>query len=117
MLHQVRLKQVKDGEGRPLRGLWESPIVRLEAVQGGWEGWVPVRSIGKSSYYEFRPVDMGGKFMMIGTYRTKDDCCVIAERLKSGTHVLRDQYRDSQGVVPCAVVEWSEVATDIAETA
>jgi len=31
--------------------------------------------------------------------------------------VLRDQYRDSQGAVPRAVVEWSEVATEIAETA
>lgn len=115
--HNVKLEQGKDSEGVPLPGLWLSDVVSLESVAGGWECQVPMRRIGKANYYEFRPVAMGGKFMSVGTFRTKDACCMIAESLQSGTHVLRGPYQDSMGAAPVAVVPWSEVSDDISSTA
>lgn len=97
-----------------LPGLWISDVVLLESVSAGWECQVPMRRIGTANYFEFRPVEMDGKFMVIGTYRTKDDCCITAERLKAGTHVLRGTYVDSVGNVPMTVVRWSEVCDEIA---
>jgi len=116
-LHNVKLKQAKDKAGVLLSGLWMSDVVLLEAVSAGWECQVPMRRIGRANYYEFRPASMGGKFTIIGTFRTKDDCCVIAERLQAGTHVLRGPYQDSIGTAPVAVVPWSEVSDEIAATA
>lgn len=116
LLHNVKLKQAKDRAGVLLPGLWVSDVVMLESVSAGWECQVPVRRIGKANYYEFRPATMGGKFLIIGTFRTKDACCIVAERLQSGTHVLRGPYEDSMGAAPVAVVPWSEVRDDIALT-
>lgn len=115
--HNVKLKQAKDKAGVPLSGLWVSDVVLLESVADGWECQVPMRRIGKANYYEFRPAALGGKFLIVGTFRTKDACCVIAERLQAGTHVLRGPYQDSMGTAPLAVVPWPEVSDDIALTA
>jgi hypothetical protein len=116
-LHNVKLKQAKDSAGEVLRGLWVSDIALLEAVHGGWECQVPMRRIGKANYFEFRPVALGGKFRIIGTYRTKDACCILAERLQAGTHVLRGPYVDSLGTAPVVVVPWADVSDEIAATA
>jgi len=115
--HGVKLKQAKDQAGQPLPGLWESDIALLESVPNGWECRVPMRRIGKANFFEFSPTTIAGNFMIIGTYSTKDACCVIAERLQSGTHVLRGQYQDSMGTAPMAVVPWVVVSDEIALTA
>ena len=117
MPHDVKLKKMKDKEGQAISGLWVSDVVLLESVPRGWECQVPMRQIGKANYFEFRPEAMGGKFKIVGTFLTKDACCIIAERLQSGTHVLRGPYQDSLGAAPVAVVPWSEVSADIAATA
>ena len=111
--HNIVLKPVRAA----IKGLWKSDTVLLEAVPMGWECQVPVRRIGKSNYFEFRPVIMGGRFLIIGTYRTKDACCTIAARLKAGTHVVRGSHTDSIGQTPITVVEWSEASAEIAGTA
>ncbi len=116
-LHNVKLKQAKSDDGKVLRGLRVSDIALLEAVDGGWECQVPMRRIGKANYFEFRPVALGGKFHIIGTYRTKDACCILAERLQAGTHVLRGPYVDSLGTASVAVVPWTEASDEIAATA
>jgi hypothetical protein len=117
MGHNVKLKQAKDEAGLPLPGLWVSDIVLLESVAEGWECQVPLRRIGNANYFEFRPTTMGGKFLIVGTFRTKDACCMIAERLQAGTHVVRGQYEDSIGTAPMAVVPWTDVCDEVASTA
>jgi len=113
-LHEVKLKRSKGPHGETVSGLWEGDIVQLEAVEGGWEFRVPTRRIGQTNFFEFRPVTHGGKWTIIGTVRTRDNACVIAERLQAGTHVLRGGYRESDGPVPRAVVEWDDVKAEIA---
>jgi hypothetical protein len=113
-MHDVKLKRSKGPHGETVSGLWESDIVQLEAVNGGWEFRVPVRRIGQTNFFEFRPLTHDGKWAIIGTVRTRDHACVIAERMQAGTHVLRGGYRDSHGHVPRAVVEWTDVAEEIA---
>lgn len=119
-LQEVKLKQVKDGEGRPLRGLWESDIVRMEANEGGWLCEVPMREVGSeigthTGVYEFRSIERGGRWIRVGTYRTRDGGCIVAERLKSGIYVWRAGYTCEDGPVPSAVVEWAEVAEQVAK--
>ncbi|MYM92632.1 hypothetical protein [Duganella vulcania] len=116
--HNVKLKAVKDQAGNPVRGLWDSDVVRLEAVSGGWECSVPVRRIGKSNYFEFRPLTLGGKFMILGTYKTKDNCCNVAELLQEGNYVVRGKHRESDGeLMPTTVVGWADVKDEISQTA
>lgn len=109
-LHSIKLKPSTGLSGCPVAGLWVSDIVQLEKVAGGWECRVSLKRIGNSNYFEFCPVLKGGEFLIAGTYRTKDDCCLIAERLKSGTHVLREQIHSSSGVTPVIVIAWSKVS-------
>lgn len=114
--HDVKLKPAHDDSGVRRSGLWVSDVVLLESVENGWECQVPVRRIGKANFFEFRPVSMGGKFMIIGTYRTKDACCLVAERLQAGSHVIRGSYVDSMGQAPMLVVPWVDVSDEIART-
>ena len=115
--HEVSLKRSRDKSGRVIQGLWEGDIVRMEAVDDAWECQVTVRAIGRSQFYEFRPHAMGGTFRTVGRYRTLDDCCVVAEKMQAGTHVLRPAYKDSLGKVPAMVVEWTSVSEEIAQAA
>lgn len=117
-MHNIKLKAVKDKDGAKVPGLWISEMVRLETVLGGWECSVPVRRIGKSIYFESRPVTLGGKFMILGTYKTKDACCNVADLLQEGNHVIRAAHREVDGeVMPTTVVRWEDVAGEISRTA
>jgi hypothetical protein len=114
-LHSITLTRTRDPKGgRALAGLWESDVVRTEAVEGGWEFQCPMRRIGETHFYEFRPLAYGGQWRTVGILRTLDYCCIVAERLQGGTHVLRAAYRDELGPVPATVIEWAEVADEIA---
>jgi hypothetical protein len=76
------LKRSKGSDGKALPGLWESEIVRMEWVDGSWMCEVPMREIGQTRFYEFRPLDMGGKWRSIGSLRTRAAGCLYAERIR-----------------------------------
>ena len=114
-LHDVKLKRSKGPSGEAVSGLWEGDIVRMEAVDGGWECEVPMREIGReigtpTGVYEFRPLQAGGRWIRIGTYRTRNACCIAAEFLKSGEYMWRTGYTDQDGRVPSSMVPWVEVS-------
>lgn len=111
---RLALKRFKGETGKPIPGLWVGDVVRMEAVEGGWECQAPSREIGKTGFYEFRPLALGGDWQHIGTYRTREHGCIAAQRLQDGTHVLRGAHADSLGKVPPMVVEWVAVADEIA---
>lgn len=108
------LKRSKGSDGKALPGLWESEIVRMEWVDGSWKCEVPMREIGQTRFYEFRPLDMGGKWRSIGSLRTRAAGCLYAERLRDGTHVYQAESRNDAGKIPGYVVEWAEVSAEIA---
>lgn len=106
-LHNIRLVRVKNKDGVMIPGLWECDSVKLEAVNNGWACYVPMRRIGDTNFFEFRSLGIDGVLTFIGTYRTKDDCCIIAERLQRGTHVLNT-------TIPQSVVRWCDFSFEIA---
>ncbi|KWU26392.1 hypothetical protein [Burkholderia cenocepacia] len=108
------LKRTKGSDGKALPGLWETDIVRMELTDGAWHCEVPLREIGSTYYFEFRPLEMGGKWRSIGTVRRREDACRFAERLRDGTHLYKGERRDDAGKIPGYVVEWAEVAAEIA---
>lgn len=119
-LHNVKLRRYKSPSGMTVSGLWESDIVRMEAVDGCWQCHVPMREIGSeigrhTGVYEFRPIDRGGRWVRIGTYRNRDGCCIVAERLKSGEYVWRSGYSTEDGPVHSVLVKWVEVAEHVAK--
>ncbi|ALS68443.2 hypothetical protein AT395_25215 (plasmid) [Pandoraea apista] len=54
------LKRSKGSDGKAVPGLWESDIVRMEWFDGAWHCQVPMREIGRTQFYEFRPLAMAG---------------------------------------------------------
>lgn len=118
-LHDVKLKRSKGPHGESVSGLWEADIVRMERVDGGWLCEIPMREVGSeigkhTGVYEFRSLDMGGKWIRVGKYRTLDFCCIAAERMKSGAYVWRSGYTDEIGPVPGMMVLWADVAELVA---
>jgi hypothetical protein len=103
-MHDVTLKRSTDADGKAVSGLWERDILKIEAVPGGWELSVPMRRIGETNFFEFRPAAYGGKWEIAGVVRTRDHACIVAERMQAGTHVMRSAYRDTEGMVPRTVV-------------
>jgi len=73
-----------------------------------------MREIGRTNFFEFRPLAMDGKWRTAGVARTLAHCCIVAERMQAGTHVLRGAGRDALGQVPALVVEWADVKDEIA---
>lgn len=118
-MHDIKLKKGKGPSGEALNGLWESDSVRMESVEGGWQCDVPMRDVGSvlnkhTGVYEFRSLELGGKWTRIGIYRTRDACCVIAERLMSGAYVWRSGYTCESGTVHSSIVRWADVAEIVA---
>lgn len=108
------LKRSKGSDGKALPGLWENDIVRMEWFADAWHCQVPMREIGSTHFYEFRPLDLGGRWRSIGAVRTRAAGCLMAERLRDGTHVYQGESRDDVGKIPGYVVAWSEVSAEIA---
>lgn len=108
------LKRSKGSDGKALPGLWECNIVRMEWFDGAWHCQVPMREIGTTNFYEFRPLEMGGRWRSIGSLRTRAAACLYAERLRDGTHVYKPESRDDAGKIPGYVIEWTEVSAEIA---
>jgi hypothetical protein len=118
-LHDIKLKKGKGPSGEVVNGLWESESVRMEAVDGGWQCDVPMRDVGavldkRTGVYEFRSLELGGKWTRVGTYRTRDACCIIAERLMSGVYVWRTGYTCESGPVDSTILRWADVAEFVA---
>ena len=108
------LRRSKGSDGKALPGLWENDIVRMEWYDDVWRCQVPMREIGRTNFFEFRPLDRDGRWHSIGAVRTRAAACLMAERLRDGTHVYKGAYRDEVGKVPGCVVEWAEVSAEIA---
>jgi hypothetical protein len=111
----IVLRRSKGKDGKALPGLWESDVVRMERVEGGWQFQVPSREIGKTGYYEFRPLNMEGKWRDAGCRRTRRGCCLSAEKLRSGEYVFKPAYSIDRDPIPAQVIPWSEVTQEIAE--
>ena len=109
------LKRSKGPDGKALPGLWENDLVRMEWSDGAWHCEVPMREIGNTNFYEFRPLVLGGHWLSIGAVRTRLAACLKAEELRDGTHVYQGCYRDDLGKIPGRIVAWPEVAAEIAE--
>lgn len=114
-LDLLPLKRTKDSKGRALPGLWENDIVRMELVEGLWHFQVPVREIGKTGYFEYRPLAIGGQWRTAGVRRTRAGCCISAEKLKSGETVLQPAAGSREDRIPARVHPWADVAQEIAE--
>jgi len=110
----LTLKRSKGTDGKALPGLWENDIVRMELSDEVWHCQCPMREIGDSHFYEFRPLDLGGHWISIGTVATRAYGCMLAERLRDGTHVYKGPGRDNMGKVPGSVAPWTEVSAEIA---
>jgi hypothetical protein len=108
------LKRSRGSDGVALSGLWENNIVRMEWSDDVWRCQVPMREIGRTHFYEFRPLEMEGRWCSIGSVRTRAEGCLLAERLRDGTHVYQGDGRDEVGAIPGYVVAWSEVSAEIA---
>ncbi|MBU9200072.1 hypothetical protein KTD31_01475 [Burkholderia multivorans] len=109
------LRRTKGSDGKALPGLWENDLVRMEWTSNeAWECQVPLREIGNSNFYEFRPLELGGRWHSIGAVRTRAAGCLLAERLRDGTHVYQGAYHDDAGKVPGMVLPWTDVADEIA---
>lgn len=108
------LKRSKAPDGTSISGLWESEIVRMELVDELWRFQVPMREVGKTGYYEFRPLDMGGNWHAVGSVKQRARAVAMAKRLQDGTHVYRGPYSDDLGLKPGELKVWTEVAAEIA---
>ncbi len=108
-----KLRAVKDAQG-VLPGLFECDICRIEKRDDGW--WrtqVPLRTIGNSSFSEFRSLDRGGVWMDIGAFKVKALAVAAAERLESGVYVWQHPARNELGRIPGQIVEFKEAAEAI----
>lgn len=118
-LHNIELRPYKDATGKKVPGLWVSDSVRFERLGNQlWECQVPMRQIGKSNYFEFRPTDMGGHWMTIGSYRNRNGGCIAAEMFQAGTHVLCGGHVIEGERTPRSIIPWTpELAGEIASSA
>lgn len=106
-------RAVRGKSGKPLPGLYEADICRVERDQDGlWVADVPMRSIGSSAYMEFRPLSMGGQWIRIGRFKVRADALAIAERLQYGELVF-DSAVTRNGEVPVKLVLFSAVVDEI----
>ena len=55
------LKRTKNPDGKAIPGLWENDVVRMELFDDAWHCQVPMREIGATNFYEFRPLSLGGQ--------------------------------------------------------
>lgn len=120
-MRQIKLtehsfKMCRDEQGKAIPGLWISEICRVERIDGLWRAEVPMRAIGKSRFYEFRPVDMDGQWRSIYSYRVREDAMQIAERLQSGVWVWQKSHFDEFGRVLGRLVKFADVVDEITAT-
>lgn len=113
MTTSTEFRAVHDQSGKPLPGLYESDICRVERDHDGlWVADVPMRQIGNSAYMEFRPLDMGGQWVRVGHFKVRRGAMSVAERLKSGELVF-DTAVSRNGVAPVKLVQFSAVVDEI----
>jgi len=115
-LTEHNFRQFRDSKGMAQPGLWVSDICRVERSTDGWDAEAPMRQIGRSAYCEFRPVEMGGQWGSIGTYRVREDAMIAAEKLKSGNWVWHPATRDKLGKVPGYLTKFAEIVSEIADS-
>lgn len=108
------LRRSKNRNGRPIPGLWESDVVRMERASTGWAAQVPMRPIGQSVYWEFRAASRGGAWVDIGRYHKRADAVRAALLLKSGLYVWRAAHTTDSGLVPGVFHRWEDVSAEIA---
>ena len=100
-------------DGLQIPGLYTSDICRVERDQDDlWVADVPMRSIGKSAFMEFRSLAMGGQWVRIGRFKTRAGALVAAERLQSG-EIVFDSAVSRNGHTPVTLVSFSSVVEEI----
>lgn len=109
------LMRSKDKSGRVVPGLWENDLVRMEKVESLWCFQVPCREIGRTGYFEFRPLDMGGKWRTAGYRKTREGCAICAEKMLAGEVVLKPASGTGDDHTPAGVFLWQEVAREVAD--
>jgi hypothetical protein len=113
-MSEIRLKASRDKDGKVIPGLWESDIVRMERFDGGWYFQVPAREVGRTNYFEFRPIAMGGKWRNAGWRKSLAACSYAAAKLQAGLCLIKPAHgRGDERVLP-EIIEWADVAAEIA---
>ncbi len=102
-------------DGKAISGLYESEICRIERTSDGWCAEVPMRRIGNSAYFEFRPLNLGGHWVRIGTFRIRAGAMHTAQQLKDGELVF-DTAVSRNGIEPIRLVRFTAVQDSIRET-
>ena len=113
MTHTKFKRTVVDGEA--IAGLYESEICRFERTPTGWCAEVPMRRIGNSAYFEFRPLNLGGHWVRIGTFRIRAGAMQTAQQLKDGELVF-DTAVARNGIEPIRLVRFTAVQNAIRES-
>lgn len=103
------LKRGRDRHGRPVRGLWECDIVRMEHRDGLWAAQVPMRPLGLGKYWEYATIPRGGSWMSIGNYCTRNGAMHTALQLHSGLCVWEPWESEEAGVLR----QWTDVSGDL----
>ncbi len=101
--------------GKPLPGLYESDICRVEKTPEGWITEVPMRRVGNSAFFEFRPLKLSGAWMRIGTFGVRASAMRVAEQLRDG-ELVYDSAVARNGVAPIRLVRFTAVAEEIRKT-
>lgn len=106
-------RSVSPIDGAALSGVYESDICRVERNPNGlWVAEVPMRPIGRSAFYEFRPIALGGKWTRIGSFRTRDGAMTLAEKLRDG-ELVYDSAVTRNGHEPVRIVRFAAVVDEI----
>lgn len=109
------LRRVRDTRtGECVSGLWANDIVRMERVDNGWKCQAMLRRIGDTSYFEHANHARGGQWHHLGTWRKREHCRRIGEKLLAGTHVWKTAIGVGEDMIYAHLVEWAEVAAEIA---
>lgn len=114
-MNQIRIKPVRGMDGKVIPGLWESDVVRMEKFDGGWYFQVPAREVGKTDYFEFRPLSLGGKWRSAGWRKSLAACSYAASKLQEGLCLIKPAHGTGVDQVPAQLVDWSEVSDEIAQ--
>lgn len=114
-MSEIKIKPTRDKDGKVIPGLWESDVVRMERFDGGWYFQVPAREIGRTNYFEFRPLALGGVWRNAGWRKSLAACSFAASKLQDGLCVIKPAHGQGVDRVLAEMIDWTDVAEEIAQ--